>query len=103
LHSFTEPLARGIVFQVDQAELAHQILFGTKDNAVKTQVWMTVCVYVRVAIRRKEFGLELSRSQILQVLSVNVFEQVPLVELVAKPASQNKAPRSGNQLIFNTS
>jgi hypothetical protein len=75
--------------------------FGTTDNAVKTQVWIAVCTYVLVAILRKELGLELSLSQILQVLSVNVFEQMPLVELVAKTASQNQTPDSRNQLVFN--
>jgi len=75
--------------------------FGTTDNAVKTQVWIAICLYVLVAIVRKELGLELSLSQILQVLSVNVFEQVPLAELVAKTASQNITSNSHNQLVFN--
>jgi hypothetical protein len=74
--------------------------FGTTDNAVKTQVWIAICVYVLVAIVRKELGLELSLSQILQVLSVNVFEQVPLAELVAKTASQNETLDSRNQLML---
>jgi len=77
--------------------------FGTSDNAVKTQVWIAVCVYVLVAIVRKELGLELSLSQILQVLSVNVFEQVPLAELIAKSAPQNGTLDSRNQLVFNMS
>jgi hypothetical protein len=75
--------------------------FGTSDNAVKTQVWIAICVYVLVAIVRKELKLELSLSQILQVLSVNVFEQVPLAELVAQTASQNENLDSRNQLVFN--
>jgi len=75
--------------------------FGTSDNAVKTQIWIAICVYVLVAIVRKELELELSLSQILQVLSVNTFEQVPLAELVAKPASQNETFTSRNQLVFN--
>ena len=75
--------------------------FGTTDNAVKTQVWIAICIYVLVAILRKELGLELSQSQILQILSVNVFEQVPLSELVAKTASQNKTGDYRNQLILN--
>ena len=57
--------------------------YGTTDNAVKTQVWIAVCVYVLVAIVRKQLGLEISLSQLLQILSVNVFEQMPLAELVA--------------------
>ena len=47
--------------------------FGTSDNAVKTQVWIAVCVYVLVAILRKELGLEVSLSQILQILSVSIW------------------------------
>lgn len=75
--------------------------FGTTDNAVKTQVWIAVCVYVLVAILRKELGLEVSLSQILQVLSVNVFEQMSLAELVAKSTSQTETHDSHNQLVFN--
>ena len=75
--------------------------FGTSDNAVKTQVWIAICVYVLVAIVRKELRLELSLSQILQILSVNVFEQAPLSELVAKTVSQNRTTDSHNQLAFN--
>jgi len=74
--------------------------FGTSDNAVKTQVWIAVCVYILVAILRKELGLKLSLAQILQVLSVNVFEQVPLLELLAQITSQNETPDSRNQLAF---
>jgi len=75
--------------------------FGTTDNAVKTQVWIAVCVYTLVAIMRKELGLKLSLSHILQVLSVNVFEQVPLAQLVTKIASQNETAALHNQLVFN--
>jgi Domain of unknown function (DUF4372)/Transposase DDE domain len=77
--------------------------FGTSDNAVKTQVWIAICIYVLVAIVRKELGLELSLSQLLQVFSVNIFEQMPLAELVAKTASQNEPLDSRNQLVFNLS
>ena len=75
--------------------------FGTTTNAVKTQVWIAICVYVLVAILRKELRLELSLSHILQILSVNVFEQVTLAELVAKIPSQIETSDSRNQLILN--
>jgi hypothetical protein len=74
--------------------------FGATDNAVKTQVWIAVCVYVLVAIVRKQLGLELSLSQLLQVLSVNVFEQIPLAELVAKTQTQNEPCDTRNQLML---
>jgi hypothetical protein len=75
--------------------------FGTSDNAVKTQVWIAICVYVLVAIMRKELRLELSLSHILQILSVNAFEQVPLAELVTKTTSQYETADYRNQLVFN--
>jgi len=75
--------------------------FGTSENAVKTQVWIAICNYVLVAILRKELGLELSLTHILQILSVNVFEQVPLAELVAKSGIQNDTFDIRNQLVFN--
>src|SRR5271168_2350238 len=70
--------------------------FGTSDNAVRTQVWIAICVYVLVAIVRKELRLELSLSQILQILSVNVFEQTPLAELVTQTQPQNNPSNSHN-------
>jgi hypothetical protein len=75
--------------------------FGTSDNAVKTQVWISICVYVLIAIVRKELRLEYSLSQILQILSVNVFEQVPLAELVAKNGFQSGPTETRNQLMLN--
>ena len=74
--------------------------FGTTDNAVKTQVWIAICVYVLVAVVRKELGLERSLSQILQILSVNVFEQIPLAELVTRIQSQNSPSDIRNQLML---
>jgi len=74
--------------------------FGTSDNAVKTQVWISICVYVLVAIIRKELNLDLSLSQILQILSVNAFEQVALAELVMQSLSQNLSTNEPNQLML---
>ena len=74
--------------------------FGTTDNAVKTQVWIAVCVYVLVAIVRKQLRLEISLSHLLQILSVNAFEQMPLAELVAKTQTQTEPDDSRNQLML---
>jgi hypothetical protein len=74
--------------------------FGTTDNAVKTQVWIAVCVYTLVAIVRKQLGLQISLSHLLQILSVNVFAQIPLAELVAKTQSKNDLGHSCNQLML---
>jgi hypothetical protein len=74
--------------------------FGTSDNAVKTQVWIAVCVYVLVAIVRKELRLEVSLSQMLQILSVSAFEHVPLAELFATTMPQSDAATPCNQLML---
>jgi len=59
-----------------------------------------VSVYVIAAIIHKQLGLEISLSQLLQVLSVNVFEQVPLAELVAKTQTQEEICDTRNQLML---
>ena len=74
--------------------------FGNSTNAVKTQVWIAVCVYTLMAILRKEFRLHMSLSQILQVLSVNAFSQMPLEELLMKTQNQTETPGSPNQLML---
>jgi len=74
--------------------------FGTSENAVKTQIWIAVCVYLLVAILRKELGVKMSLSQILQIMSVTPFEQVPLDELLAQTTSRNEPIYSPNQLML---
>lgn len=74
--------------------------FGTSENAVKTQVWIAICVYVQVAILRQELGIAMSLSQILQILSIHPFEQLPLVELLAKAASRTDTASLPNQLML---
>jgi hypothetical protein len=54
--------------------------YGTSENAVKSQIWITVSVYVLVAIVRKRLGLEASLYQILQILSVTLFEKTPILQ-----------------------
>jgi len=52
--------------------------YGTSENAVKTQIWIAVCVYVLAAIIKKELGLEISLYTFLQILSVRPFEKTPI-------------------------
>lgn len=74
--------------------------YGTSDNAVKTQVWISVCVYVLIAILRKQLGCERSLSEIIQVLSVSAFEKVPLQEPLANSELESKIIDSSNQLML---
>ena len=68
----------------------------TSENAVKTQIWIAVSVYVLVAIVRKRLGLEISLYQILQILSVTLFEKTPILLALQPPDSQNDSSASAN-------
>jgi hypothetical protein len=74
--------------------------FGTSANAVKTQVWIAICVYVLVAILKKQLNLPQSLHKILQILSVNAFEKLPLPQLLAQNVHQFQEPENPNQLLL---
>jgi hypothetical protein len=58
--------------------------YGTSENAVKTQVWIAISVYVLVAIVKKELGVERSLHEILQILSVTLFEKTPIFQALSE-------------------
>jgi len=58
--------------------------FGTSENAVKTQIWIAVAVYVLVAIVKKRLNLRTSLYEILQILSLTLFEKIPMNQLLTK-------------------
>jgi hypothetical protein len=72
--------------------------YGTSDNAVKTQVWIAISVYVLVAIVKKELGLERSLSEILQILSLSLFEKTPIFQALSQQKPQDPEPPFSNQL-----
>jgi Domain of unknown function (DUF4372)/Transposase DDE domain len=74
--------------------------YGTSANAVRSQLWIAVCVYALVAILKKQLSTELSLYQILQVLSVSVFEKMPLTELFQAHHPQNETTQFSNQLFL---
>ena len=74
--------------------------FGTSENAVKTQIWIAVSVYVLVAIIRKRLRLEASLYQILQILSVTLFEKTPILQALQASDSNFEVLDTGNQLIL---
>ncbi|MGA2610859.1 MAG: IS4 family transposase, partial [Terriglobia bacterium] len=61
---------------------------GTSENAVKTQVWVALSVYVLVAILKKQLGLDLSLYKILQILSVTIFEKSPILQVFLNSKDQ---------------
>ncbi len=72
--------------------------YGASENAVKTQIWIAVSVYLLVAIARKRLGLEASLYQILQILSVTLFEKTPILQVLGDADSQEKSDPIFNQL-----
>jgi transposase len=87
-----------LFFKWIKQHLRIKAFYGTSENAVKTQIWIAVSVFVLVAIVRKRLGLELSLYQILQILSVTLFEKTPLLQALQPIDSQALLADSGNQL-----
>ena len=67
---------------------------------MKTQIWIAVSAYVLVAIVRKRLGLEMSLYQILQILSVTLFEKTPILRALQASDFNSELDDSGNQLIL---
>ncbi len=89
-----------LFFKWIKQHLRIKAFFGTSENAVKTQIWIAVSIYVLVAIIRKRLGLDASLYQILQILSVTLFERTPILRALQAPDSEMDLADSGNQLIL---
>jgi IS4 transposase len=72
--------------------------YGTNENAVKTQVWIAISVYVLVAIVRKELKCERTMNEIMQILSVTLFEKTPISRAFSNEKAQIAEEQSHNQL-----
>ena len=72
--------------------------YGTSENAVKTQIWIAVSVYVLVAIVRKRLNIAASLYEMLQILSLTMFEKTPLISLLSQISIEQSADSSANQL-----
>jgi len=87
-----------LFFKWIKQHLRIKAFYGYSENAVKTQVWIAVSVYVLVAIFKKRLGVEASLHEILQVLSLDLFEKVPVLQALGRVASQDKSEAISNQL-----
>ncbi|MEQ1814340.1 MAG: IS4 family transposase, partial [Candidatus Nitrotoga sp.] len=72
--------------------------YGTTENAVKTQIWIAIAVYVLVAIVKKRFNTEASLYKILQILSLALFEKIPLDQLLKNTEKQMQTHHGNNQM-----
>jgi hypothetical protein len=89
-----------LFFRWVKQHLRIKAFYGTSENAVKTQIWIAVSVYVLVAIVRKRLALEASLYQILQILSVTLFEKTPILQAIDVANSENAPIDISNQLIL---
>lgn len=87
-----------LFFRWIKQNLRIKTFYGTSENAVKTQIWIAVSVYVLVAIMKKKLNVETSLYTILQVLSVSAFERMPLFQLLTEPDYKAKTCEAYNQL-----
>ena len=89
-----------LFFKWIKQHLKIKSFWGQSENAVKTQVWIAVSIYVLVAISKKHFRLKQSLYEILQVLSISIFEKVPVNQLFNNSDLQDKLAANPNQLTI---
>jgi len=87
-----------LFFKWIKQHLRIKVFFGTSENAVKTQIWIAVSVYVLVAIVKKRLNLCASLYEMLQILSLTMFERIPLDQLLNKIITGDVPLISANQL-----
>jgi IS4 transposase len=87
-----------LFFKWIKQHLRIKAFYGTSENAVKTQIWIAISVYVLVAIVKKRLGIERDLYTILQILSVTLFEKTQLKQALSSDASQINEEQSRNQL-----
>lgn len=91
-----------LFFKWIKQNLRIKAFYGTSENAVKTQIWIAISVYVLVAIIKKQLNLKHSLSEILQILSITLFEKEPLAQILSKSHENTLSKHLHNQLeLFN--
>ena len=88
------------LFKWIKQHLRIKAFYGTSDNAVKTQIWIAVSVYVLVAIVRKRLGLDMSLYQILQIFSITLLEKMPILSVLEAFDSRSDLLDNSSQLIL---
>src|ERR1700735_4644260 len=89
-----------LFFKWIKQHLRIKAFYGTSENAVKTQIWIAVSIYVLVAIVRKRLALAASLYQTLQILSITLFEKTPILCALQAPDADAEFTENVNQLIL---
>ncbi len=89
-----------LFFKWIKQHLRIKAFYGTSDNAVKTQIWIAISVYVLMAILKKRLDLDQSLYTILQILSLIIIEQIPILTAFQEVSYKTEGGDSGNQLLL---
>ena len=87
-----------LFFKWIKQHLRIKAFYGCSENAVKTQIWIAIAVYVLVAIARKRLGINTSLYGLLQMLSLNLYEKTPIADIVQRSRNITDPAISCNQL-----
>jgi len=91
-----------LFFRWIKQHLRIKAFYGTSENAVRTQVWTAIAVYVLVAIVKKKLHIELSLHSILQILSVSLFDKIPIIQALSRfDADQDNTELNNQLILFN--
>ena len=94
-----------LFFKWIKQHLRIRSFYGRSDNAVRCQIWSAICAYLMVAITKKRLKTQKSLNEILQIISVSIFEQIPLLQLLAATSTRDDQKRNENEIhnlpLFN--
>src|SRR3989454_5636510 len=86
-----------LFFKWVKQHLRIKAFYGTSQNGVRTQIWIAISVYLLVAILKKRLHLDLSLYTMLQILSLTLFEKMPILQAFSQPSPTTDLPDSHNQ------
>jgi len=91
-----------LFFKWTKQHLRIKAFYGTSDNAVKTQIWIAISIYVLVAIVKKRLNLDHSLYSVLQILSVTILEKTPILQILSHfDESQHMLDNDKQLILFN--
>ena len=89
-----------LFFKWIKQHLRVKAFYGTSPNAVRTQIWIAVSVYLLIAIIKKRLALEASLYTLLQILSLTVFGKTPLLQVLSQAEPNDQQQQTDNQLTL---
>ena len=89
-----------LFFKWMKQDLRIKAFYGTSDNAVRTQIWIALSMYLLIALLRKHLKLTQSPYTILQILSIALFEKTPILQALSLAPDFSRMPNNENQLVL---